>query len=78
MAAALLCPFKASKQSFTFKIKDSLPPKLNNDSTGGYGLQATKERLALAYPDRHSLTIDETGDYYFVELNIRTHESTHS
>lgn len=68
----------SEKQSLTFKIKNSMPPKLNNDSTGGYGLQATKERLALAYPDRHSLTIDETGDYYFVELNIRTHESTHS
>ncbi len=61
-----------------FKIKNAIPPKLNPEQTGGYGLKATKERLALAYPDTHKLTIQETEEMYVVELKINTHESNHS
>jgi LytS/YehU family sensor histidine kinase len=35
------------------------------------GLQNTIERLALLYPDRHQLTIEDTADKYTVNLSIK-------
>lgn len=68
----------SSEDRFVFKIKNSIPPKLNNSISGGYGLKATKNRLALAYPNQHSLIIKETEDMYFVELIISADESNYS
>lgn len=38
---------------------------------GGFGLQNIRKRLALQYPDRHELTIDQTKESYLVLLKIK-------
>jgi len=57
-----------------FKIENSMPPNIREEKTGGYGLQSTKERLNLAYPNTHFLEI-VNGDTYAVTLKIDTHAS---
>ena len=68
----------SSPSTFIFKIKNSIPPKIDLDRVGGYGLKSTKERLQLAYPDRHALEIGEVQNTYNVELIINTDESNNS
>lgn len=63
---------------FIFRIINSIPPKIDLDCLGGYGLKATKERLKLAYPNRHSLEIEEGQNIFNVELIISTDESNNS
>ena len=36
----------------------------------GIGLQNVQRRLALSYPDRHALAIQETPERYSVELKL--------
>ncbi|MCO4820854.1 MAG: histidine kinase [Flavobacteriaceae bacterium] len=63
---------------FIFDIKNSMPPKLDLDSVGGYGLKSTKERLQLAYSKRHSLEIEENQNSFNVTLIINTDEGNNS
>ncbi len=58
-----------------FNIQNSIPPKIGVTHVGGYGLKATKERLQLRYPNKHSLEIDETAHIFNVTLTIHTDES---
>ena len=51
-----------------------VPEKAIQQKTGGYGLKAVKERLRLAYPQKHAL-ICQAGDSYSVNLEIETDES---
>jgi len=47
--------------------------KINNakkDRTGGIGLANVKRRLALIYPNRHELLIDQQTDTFTVDLKI--------
>jgi len=59
------------EDSIIFKIENSIPPSIGELHVGGYGLQSTKERLQLAYPNTHLLDIvnEET---YTVTLKINT------
>lgn len=63
-----------NKAKFLFKIKNSIPPKIDTGSIGGYGLKSTKERLQLAYPNCHSLEIIEEQTIFNVILKINTDE----
>jgi LytS/YehU family sensor histidine kinase len=38
---------------------------------GGIGLKNVKRRLDLLYPDRHTLDIQETSDYFRINLLLR-------
>jgi two-component system, LytTR family, sensor kinase len=40
------------------------------DHTGGIGLENVRKRLALLYPDRHTIQITETGTDFFVQLQL--------
>ncbi len=51
------------------KGKDALF-KQNNPQSGGIGIANTKKRLALLYPNRHSLTIKNEPDFYTINLNL--------
>jgi len=42
--------------------------QLNKDQTRGVGLTNLKRRLLLGYPERHTINIVETDDYYSSEL----------
>lgn len=41
------------------------------DAPGGLGLMNVRKRLALLYPDRHTLTIQSEPDRYVVELMVQ-------
>ncbi len=66
------------KTKFIFEIKNSIPPKIDLDRAGGYGLKSTKERLQLAYPNKHSLEIEEDRNIFKVTLMINTDEGNNS
>ncbi len=56
----------------TFKIINSIPKnKFTKDEVGGVGLENTKKRLELLYPDgQHQLEINQTDDEFDVVLKI--------
>lgn len=64
--------------NFIVEIKNSIPPKIDLDRAGGYGLKSTKERLQLAYPDKHTLEIEEDQQIFKVTLIINTDEGNNS
>ncbi|MBV1923051.1 MAG: histidine kinase [Flavobacteriaceae bacterium] len=63
---------------FIFNIKNSIPPKIEFETIGGYGLKSTNERLQLAYPNKHILEIKEEQNIYNVSLIINTDEGNNS
>lgn len=56
----------------TYKVENSKHNAVKTDATGksGIGLQNVERRLALSYPDRHTLAIEETPERYSVELKL--------
>ena len=52
-----------------FKTTNKIANKLK-DSTKGIGLQNTKKRLALIYPNQHILEISKTEKYFTCQLTI--------
>ena len=61
-----------------FKIENTIHSQKMILEKGGYGLQATKDRLNLAYPNTHELFIEEKSNQYNVTLKLNTNESTHN
>ena len=61
-----------------FNIENSIHKQKMLLEKGGYGLQATKDRLQLAYPNTHQLEIKESLNQYKVNLKLSTNESTHN
>lgn len=47
---------------------ENLKSQLNKDQTRGVGLANLRRRLELRYPEKHSINIVETVDYYTSEL----------
>lgn len=60
-----------------FSINNSIPNNTTNAQEGGFGLSSNNERLKLAYPEKHTLSIDH-GNTYLVELIIKTNEGNNS
>jgi sensor histidine kinase YesM len=56
---------------FKIKNKKEISNELD-ENTKGIGLENVKRRLALIYPNRHSLTIDNQSDSFEVILKINT------
>ena len=52
---------------YGMNTKELTTPK---DPAGGIGLENLKRRLALMYPEKHSLRISDTGSKYEVWLQI--------
>jgi two-component system, LytTR family, sensor kinase len=61
--------------SFLFEVENSKPVKtIQKDSVGGIGLENVKKRLAILYPQKHSLTINEDTNTFKVTLTIDSNE----
>ncbi len=65
------------EQEIHFKIENSIPSFKQSLENGGFGNASNLNRLNLAYPNRHSITIRE-NETYTVVLKINTDESNHS
>lgn len=65
--------FKVRNNGLTFQRTNSKPdyPTAGKKvQTGGLGLKNIQRRLALLYPDRHSLTVKESEKNYNVILHL--------
>jgi len=52
-----------------FEIENSKPKNpINKDEVGGIGITNVKKRLAILYPETHTLIITDTAEIYKVEL----------
>ena len=59
-------------EKIIFTVENSLPDKTEHTkrSTAGFGIENTKRRLALLYPDRFQLNIKQKEKSFIVELII--------
>ncbi|MGN7722875.1 sensor histidine kinase [Chitinophaga sp. 22620] len=58
--------------SLLFRLEnDIFPLQENNTNKGGIGIENVKRRLALYYPGKHHLTIQERDNIFIVELSIQ-------
>ena len=64
----------SNHQWIEFKVDNSLPTEsFTKDEVGGVGLENTRKRLQLLYPDgHHELEIKQTDDAFKVRLKIAT------
>ncbi|TLP79163.1 sensor histidine kinase [Maribacter sp. ACAM166] len=64
----------ANNNSIDFEIENSKPnTPLVTDAVGGIGIDNVKKRLAILYPKRHQLVIDETSKTFKVNLKLELH-----
>ncbi|PWJ43759.1 sensor histidine kinase [Sediminitomix flava] len=59
-----------SISTFSFLVVNSKPQEVKENTNKGTGLVNLRKRLALCYPERHSLEIRETEEMYQIELQI--------
>lgn len=69
---ALQVRVELAEDSLTFRVQNPIAKKPANplEEPGGIGLPNVRKRLALLYPDQHTLAIENTGDTFTVLLTI--------
>lgn len=60
-----------------FQIENSIPAVPFKNASGGVGLKSNQERLTLAYPEQHSISIEEDSTYK-VTLILDTNDRNYS
>lgn len=69
--AFLKIRLSSDSEKITFKIENSIPKtSVQKDKVGGIGLENVRKRLAILYPERHTLIIQEESDTFKVVLRI--------
>lgn len=65
----------ATSNHIDFEIENSKPEvKIVKDDVGGIGIDNVKKRLAILYPNRHNLSINETSKAFKVNLKLQLHD----
>jgi two-component system LytT family sensor kinase len=68
--------FTSQNNHLIFKCLNTLDPiPVQNTEHKGIGISNAKRRLALHYPGKHNLDINENGEYYAVKLTIELNET---
>jgi LytS/YehU family sensor histidine kinase len=64
---------KVKDDNLTFSVQNPVGKNPTNrlDEPGGIGLPNVRKRLALLYPDQHTLEIRNTGETFAVVLKIQ-------
>ena len=66
---------EVEKDHLTFRLKnDNGSNGQNIESINGVGLENTKRRLELLYPNRHQLNINKSDQSFSVDLTIQINE----
>lgn len=65
-------------ETLLLRIRNTVPANKSSVSSTGVGLNNVKQRLALAYPDKHTLVTHEENNIYHTELllTLERHAST--
>ncbi|MGB6035085.1 MAG: sensor histidine kinase [Cryomorphaceae bacterium] len=73
------CSLRMQNGRLTFRLKNRYEKIISTKKVEGLGLENLKRRLALAYPNNHSLTITDENGIFDVSLIIdKTDELPHS
>ena len=65
----------ATENNIDFELENSKPEfKIVKDDVGGIGIENVKKRLAILYPGRHELVINETAQTFKVNLKLQLHD----
>ncbi len=63
----------ANSQQIALKVKNTKPQSMiEKDDVGGIGLENVKKRLAILYPNKHALTMNDSKEAFMVDLLINT------
>ena len=64
----------AAEKEFCFSVKNSKDANVkNNEAHSGIGLSNVKKRLALLYPQKHQLEIQDSESVFHIKLSIQIH-----
>jgi LytS/YehU family sensor histidine kinase len=55
-----------------FHCRNLVDQQQQISSDGGLGIELTKQRLSLLYPDKHNLVLKKENDYFEVNLTVNT------
>jgi LytS/YehU family sensor histidine kinase len=66
----LHCDIQVQGQSLSVDIKNGKQTGARQHEKGGVGLANLKRRLELLYPSKHTLTISDNGNSFYVNLHI--------
>lgn len=61
---------RVENNTLYFTIENSVHPRTGIEKGTGLGLVNVRQRLALAYPNRHTLRVEESDGRFYVELII--------
>jgi len=62
---------KSTISSIEFSVENSIPEiKMCKDKVGGVGLENTRKRLLILYPDQHELKIDYSEERFIIDLKL--------
>jgi len=59
------------EEELQFKCVNLIGSRSKDKENSGIGMQNTKERLLLLYPDNHWLTVEEKDDKFIVDLKLK-------
>ncbi|MDW3651995.1 MAG: sensor histidine kinase [Bacteroidia bacterium] len=62
---------KIEKEGLKFHMSNSYCPGKKESEKGGVGLENIRERLALLFPEKHELDIQQNENIYRVDLSIK-------
>lgn len=66
---------KVSQTALNLNVRNKCVSSNNNTlNKSGLGIENTKQRLNLLYPENHSLEISEKDNYYTVNLTLNIHD----
>lgn len=63
---------KSNSSSLHFNIINSIPENTKSKQGSGMGIKNVKHRLAIIYPEKHNLTIEEKNNSFSVDLVLET------
>jgi LytS/YehU family sensor histidine kinase len=65
----------ATSGTIALEIENSQPKHtINKDEVGGIGIENVKKRLSILYPEKHQLSILESGETFKINLNLEISE----
>lgn len=67
---SIVITIEEAAHKIVLSVKNTTDVTLQQIKIGGVGLQNVQRRLALLYPEKHTLTIIEKDDFYQVDLII--------